>query len=62
MYNGLNIATNKVTTEEMQQVPHHLLGFLDCKQEYKVVDFVRDASEKVCAADSDCAYIGIHIL
>lgn len=29
IYQGLDIATNKVTQEEMQRVPHHLMSFLD---------------------------------
>ncbi|KAK4702741.1 tRNA dimethylallyltransferase, partial [Phenoliferia sp. Uapishka_3] len=47
VYNGLDIITNKATKEEMKGVPHHLMGFLEPGQEYKVGDFQRDALEKI---------------
>ncbi|KAL3119620.1 hypothetical protein niasHT_006706 [Heterodera trifolii] len=37
IYKGLDIATNKVTTEEMQGVTHHLMSFCDpCESNYNV--------------------------
>lgn len=29
IYQGLDVITNKVTTEEMQGFPHHLMSFLN---------------------------------
>ncbi|XP_046994094.1 tRNA dimethylallyltransferase-like [Schistocerca americana] len=43
VYRGLDIITNKVTVEEAQGVPHHLLDFLEPTQRFSVVDF-RDAA------------------
>ncbi|KAL0637855.1 tRNA dimethylallyltransferase, mitochondrial [Maublancomyces gigas] len=43
MYEGLPIITNKITKEEMCGVPHHLLGFLDVKDVWRVGKFVREA-------------------
>ncbi|KAM0754775.1 tRNA isopentenyltransferase [Meredithblackwellia eburnea MCA 4105] len=47
VYKGLDIITNKVTQEEMLGVPHHLMGFLQPGQEYKIGDFQRDAIQKI---------------
>lgn len=39
MYEGLDIVSNKVTEEEIQGVPHHLLGCVPPTREFSVVDF-----------------------
>ncbi|OQR66635.1 tRNA dimethylallyltransferase [Tropilaelaps mercedesae] len=39
VYKGLDIITNKVTTEEMCGVRHHMFDFLDPLKEFTVVDF-----------------------
>ena len=39
MYKGLDIVTNKVTTEEQQLVKHHMIDFLDPMLKSSVVDF-----------------------
>lgn len=48
IYQGLDIITNKATPEEMQGVPHHLLGFLDPAtsegEAYDVTRFVEDTN------------------
>ena len=49
IYSGLDIGTAKPTLEEMQGVPHHLVGFLDPSQPFSVAEYVRLASE--AAAD-----------
>lgn len=49
IYRGLDIGTAKPTLEEMQGVPHHLVGFLDPSQPFSVAEYVRLASE--AAAD-----------
>jgi tRNA dimethylallyltransferase len=46
VYRGLDIATGKITGEEMHGVPHHLLDVSDPKEQYSVSYFKRDA-EKV---------------
>ncbi|GEM07058.1 tRNA dimethylallyltransferase [Rhodotorula toruloides] len=45
-YRGLDIITNKATVEEMQGVPHHLMGFLEPGEEWSVNEFLRDALDK----------------
>jgi tRNA A37 N6-isopentenylltransferase MiaA len=49
IYRGLDTITNKVTPEEMQDVPHHLMSFLEPEQdaEYDVGSFVRDADKSM---------------
>lgn len=43
IYEGLDVGTAKVTPEEMQGVPHHMVGFLKPEQPYSVADFVTGA-------------------
>ncbi len=40
VYKGLDIGTGKITTEEMSNVPHHLLDVANPKKRYSVVDYV----------------------
>lgn len=47
MYKGLPIITNKITEEEMCGVPHHLLGFLDVNDVWRVGKFVLEAENIV---------------
>lgn len=44
MYKGLDVASAKVTDEEMCGVRHHLLSFLPPTREYTVREFERDAT------------------
>ncbi|KAJ4968395.1 hypothetical protein NE237_015096 [Protea cynaroides] len=44
VYKGLDIVTNKVTIEEQQGIPHHLLGTIDPDADYTSDDFHRHAS------------------
>ncbi len=46
VYRGLDIATGKITKEEMRGVPHHLLDVADPEKQYSVTQFKHDA-EKV---------------
>ncbi|KAI6683789.1 hypothetical protein NL676_029702 [Syzygium grande] len=39
VYKGLNIVTNKVTTDECREIPHHLLGFVDPDSDFTAMDF-----------------------
>ncbi|PIQ68097.1 MAG: tRNA (adenosine(37)-N6)-dimethylallyltransferase MiaA [Candidatus Taylorbacteria bacterium CG11_big_fil_rev_8_21_14_0_20_46_11] len=41
VYIGLDIGTGKVTTEEMDGVPHHLLDVADSKEQFTASDFQR---------------------
>jgi len=43
VYRGLDIGSGKVTKEEMQGIPHHLLDVADITTVYSGADFVRDA-------------------
>ncbi len=47
IYRGLDIGTGKVTTEEMDGVPHHLLDVAEPTQKYTAVDFKHDASAAI---------------
>lgn len=39
VYEGLDIATNKITREEQRGVPHHLLGFVDPNADFTANEF-----------------------
>jgi len=43
-YCGLDVITNKASTDEMRAVPHHLMSFLPPGSEYDITQFVRDAT------------------
>ncbi len=43
IYRGMNIGTGKVTVEEMQGIPHHLLDILDIHEMYGVGEFAPEA-------------------
>lgn len=46
MYDGLPVTTNKITVEEQQGIPHHLLGFIGLDEEpWRVGLFKRKASQ-----------------
>ena len=47
VYKGLTIGSGKITEEEMEGVPHHLLDILDPKEDYDASAFQRMAREKV---------------
>lgn len=42
VYKDLNIGTAKVTEDEMEDIPHHLLSFIDPNDLYTVFDYQRD--------------------
>lgn len=44
VYKGLDITTNKVTEEECQGIPHHLLGIVDSDEDFTALDFQHHAS------------------
>ena len=43
IYKGMDIATAKPTTEEMDGIKHHLIDFVDVKNQYSVSDYCDDA-------------------
>ncbi len=47
IYKGMDIASAKPTTEEMQGIPHHLIDFLDPSEAYSVARYIKDATEKI---------------
>lgn len=49
IYKDLNIGSAKITQEEMQGIPHHLLNIRECNQNYSVFDFLVDC--KKCIED-----------
>ena len=40
IYKGMDIATAKPTTEEMDGITHHLIDFVDVKSQYSVSDYL----------------------
>ncbi len=47
VYQKLNVGTAKVTKEQMQGVPHHLLDILSPSQNYSVSDFCSDCNRLI---------------
>jgi len=47
IYKDMNIGTAKVTIDELQGVPHHLLDLVDPTENYSVANWVADAKEKI---------------
>lgn len=49
IYEGLDIGTAKVTKEEMNHIPHHLLSIKKVIEDYSVYDYQKDA--RACIQD-----------
>jgi tRNA dimethylallyltransferase len=47
VYRTLDIGTEKITVEEMQGIPHHLIDIRDPEEQYSAGDFVNDASKLI---------------
>ncbi len=47
VYKGMDIGTAKVTNEEMQGVPHHLIDILDPREDFNVYEFKTRAKAAV---------------
>ncbi len=47
IYKHMNIGTDKVREDEMQDIPHHLVDFLDLDREFSVSDYREQAKEKI---------------
>ena len=49
IYREMDIGTAKPTQEEMQGIPHHMLDFVDPRENYSVADYV--VAAKACIED-----------
>lgn len=47
VYRTLDIGTEKITTEEMEGIPHHLIDIREPEDTYSAGDFVEDASRLI---------------
>lgn len=47
VYKKLDIATAKVTKEEMESIPHHLIDIKNIDEDYSVYDFQIDCRKKI---------------
>lgn len=47
VYKGLDIGTAKITEEEMEGVPHHLLSFLEPTESFSVADYQKLVRAKI---------------
>lgn len=47
VFKNLDIATAKVTKEEMEDIPHHLIDIKDIIDDYTVYDYQRDCRNKI---------------
>ena len=47
VYKEMNIGTAKVTLDEMQGIPHHLIDFVNPSEEYNVSMYRDDALKKI---------------
>lgn len=47
VYRGLDIGTEKITREEMREVPHHLIDIRAARENYSAGDFVTDATRLI---------------
>ncbi|RKJ40401.1 tRNA (adenosine(37)-N6)-dimethylallyltransferase MiaA [Acutalibacter sp. 1XD8-33] len=47
IYRGLEIGTAQPTAQERDQVPHHLIGFLDWEEKFSVSDYVSLAGKAI---------------
>ena len=61
IYDGMDVATAKPTTREMQGIPHHLLGFVDISQKFSVaqyLDCARECIEDILSRDKKIIVAG----
>ncbi len=47
VYKGLDIGSAKVTLEEMDGIPHHLIDFLEIEDDYSVARFQKEVRNKI---------------
>lgn len=61
IYKNMDIGTAKPTIEEMEGIPHHLIGFVEPNQRYSVAEFKKDAEaaiEKIVAKGKTPIVVG----
>lgn len=47
IYKGMDIATAKVTEQEMRGIPHYMVDFLDSSESFSVADFQKTAEKHI---------------
>ena len=47
IYRGLDYGSGKITKEEMQGIPHHMIDILNPEEEYSAYQFAKEAREKI---------------
>lgn len=47
IYKGLDVGTAKITLDEMENIPHHMLDFLEPEEAFSVADFVERADKLI---------------
>ncbi len=47
IYRGMNVGTGKITAEEMQGIPHHMLDIVDVGQDYSASDYIQEATKVI---------------
>ena len=47
IYKNMDIGTAKPTIEEMEGIPHHLIGFVEPNKRYSVAEFKKDAEAAI---------------
>lgn len=47
IYKDMNIGTAKVTVEEMENIPHYLIDFVEPTKRYTVSDYKLDAKKAI---------------
>lgn len=52
VYKGLDIGTAKITEEEMEGIPHHLLSFKEPTESFSVAEYQKLVREKICEIQS----------
>ena len=52
IYEGLDIGTAKITEEEMEGIPHHLLSFLEPTESFSVADYQKLVRAKIAEIQS----------
>jgi tRNA dimethylallyltransferase len=63
VYRGMDIGSGKVTEEEKQGIPHHLIDILDPKEPFSAADFQRMARELIERIDFPviCGGTGLYL-
>lgn len=52
VYQGLDIGSGKITAEEMQGIPHHIISIVAPESEYNVSHFLKDARRAIADIES----------